>query len=552
MGAYVLLFLDKCLGTLSFNNYHSLNTTSNLYTKAFRFVIFTILLTFNCFSQSIEISIDPTKKFQDIDGFGASDAWRTQFVGKNWPDKKKQQIADWLFSKEIDKNGNPKGIGLSIWRFYISAGSTEQGEASGIKNEWRRGESFIDESGNYDWNKQQGQQWFLNEAKDAGVDKFLAFSIAAPYFWSKNDKAYAPLTGGSINLQPNYFDEYSRFLVEIIDHFEQEGIHFDYLSPINEPQWEWEKGSQEGTPAKNNEISDLVAMLDKDLRSKDLSTSIIPGEAADLRYLYSRFEKPDRDNQIEAFFSKDKKEPETYIRDLHSVEPIISGHSYFTTWPVDSLITIRRKLNNKLQKNDLEYWQSEFCILENSDDIGGGSKRDLGINTALYVARVIHADLTLANARSWQWWTALTIADFKDGLIYLDTGDPKNMYDQESLKYDGEFHDSKLLWALGNYSRFVTPRMQRISAVSNSALPEEEQFKDLMVSAYYDATNNKSVVVLINYSEEEKNIDLKSTNLNLDSAYETSEASDLGYRAINKNQVKLAPKSITTLTGKFH
>ena len=94
--------------------------------------------------------------------------------------------------------------------------------------------------------------------------------------------------------------------------------------------------------------------------------------------------------------------------------------------------------------------------------------------------------------------------------------------------------------------------MQRILAVNNSALTEGEQFKDLMVSAYYDTTNNKSVVVLINYSEEEKNIDLKSTNLNLDSAYETSETNNLGYRAINKNQVKLAPKSITTLTGKFH
>lgn len=529
-----------------------LRKTINRNNKELLLLIIMVVLSLNCFPQSIEVKIDQAKRYQKVDGFGASDAWRTQFVGRYWPLEKKQQIADWLFSKEIDKNGNPKGIGLSIWRFYISAGSTEQGEKSGIKNEWRRGESFIDESGNYDWNKQQGQQWFLNEAKDAGVDKFLAFSIAGPYFWSKNDKAYAPLTGGSINLQPNYFDEYSRFLVEIIDHFEQEGIHFDYLTPINEPQWEWEKGSQEGTPAKNNEISDLVAMLDKDLRSKDLSTSIIPREAADLRYLYSRFEKLGRDNQIEAFFSKDKKEPETYIRDLQTVEPIISGHSYFTTWPVDSLITIRGKLNNKLQKNDLEYWQSEFCILENSDDIGGGSKRDLGINTALYVARVIHADLTLANARSWQWWTALTIADFKDGLIYLDTGDPENMYDQESLKYDGEFHDSKLLWALGNYSRFVTPGMQRISAVSNSALTEEEQFKDLMVSAYYDTTNNKSVVVLINYSEEEKNIDLKSTNLNLDSAYETSETNSLGYRAINKNQVKLAPKSITTLTGKFH
>lgn len=65
---------------------------------------------------------------QTMDGFGGSDAWRTQFVGKNWPEQKKSAIADLLFSKEIDAQGNPKGIGLSIWRFNLGAGSIEQGE----------------------------------------------------------------------------------------------------------------------------------------------------------------------------------------------------------------------------------------------------------------------------------------------------------------------------------------------------------------------------------------------------------------------------------------
>ena len=40
------------------------------------------------------------------------------------------QIADWLFSTENDANGQPKGIGLSLWRFNVGAGSTEQGENS--------------------------------------------------------------------------------------------------------------------------------------------------------------------------------------------------------------------------------------------------------------------------------------------------------------------------------------------------------------------------------------------------------------------------------------
>ena len=123
-----------------------------------------------------------------------------------------------------------------------------------------------------------------------------------------------------------------------------------------------------------------------------MPTKIVLAEAADLRWLYSNFKKPERGNQIDYFFNKNK--------DLKSLKRTISGHSYFTTWPVDTLIAIRQKLNKKLLSHNLDYWQSEFCILENTDDIGGGKKRDLGIDTALYVARVIHADLTLANASS--------------------------------------------------------------------------------------------------------------------------------------------------------
>ena len=53
---------------------------------------------------------------QTLRGFGASGAWSTQFVG-TWPSAKKNQIADWLFSRAQGPDGHPKGIGLSIWRF---------------------------------------------------------------------------------------------------------------------------------------------------------------------------------------------------------------------------------------------------------------------------------------------------------------------------------------------------------------------------------------------------------------------------------------------------
>ena len=56
----------------------------------------------------LEVKALPEVEYQTIDGFGASDAWRAQFVGKNWPAAKRNKIADLLFSQEDDEEGNPK------------------------------------------------------------------------------------------------------------------------------------------------------------------------------------------------------------------------------------------------------------------------------------------------------------------------------------------------------------------------------------------------------------------------------------------------------------
>ncbi|WP_299012072.1 glycoside hydrolase [uncultured Polaribacter sp.] len=491
-------------------------------------------------SQFLKVKIDQSKVYQTIEGFGASDAWRCQFVGSNWPLIKREKIAQLLFSKNKDSNGNPKGIGLSIWRFYIGAGTTEQGENSNITNEWRRSESFIDVNGNYNWTKQKGQQWFLNKAKKYGVDQFLAFSISSPVQWTKNGKGYnGDNKDGEMNLKPEYFDEYAQFMVKFLDHFKSEGISFDYLSPVNEPQWDWEKKSQEGTPATNQNIVKLSKLLNDKIKENNLPTKIVLGEAADLRWLYSDYGKPERGNQINYFFNTKNK--------IETLKKTISGHSYFTTWPVDSLISIRKKLNHKLQNYNLDYWQSEFCILENTDDIGGGSKRDLGINTALYVARVIHADLTIANASSWQWWTALTNADYKDGLIYLDTGDSRDLFNLNKMKFDGEFHDSKLLWAFGNFSRFVRPKMKRIKIELDDYKTLGEQYKDLMISAYVDQEKSKLVLVAINYGKTNKTIDFSGYKIK--AIYETSKDKNLEYQKVSNQIITLSGRTVNTLIG---
>jgi O-glycosyl hydrolase len=247
-------------------------------------VLFSAHLMYAQDNAVLTVTIDKGQVYQGIKGFGASDAWRTQFVGAHWPEEKRNHIADLLFSLQDDKDGNPKGIGLSAWRFYLGAGSMEQGDSSNIRNVWRRSESFLDEDGTYDWTKYKGQRWFLQAAKQRGVNQFQIFTISPPVFYTKNGYAYSTEKDLSFNLKEDKYGDYAKFLVDVIAHFKlEEGIHFDYVSPFNEPQWDWGKGSQEGTPASNEELYLYLKHVSDSLHANDLQTKIIAGEAGDYR-----------------------------------------------------------------------------------------------------------------------------------------------------------------------------------------------------------------------------------------------------------------------------
>ena len=72
-----------------------------------------------------------------------------------------EALQESVFSREVDSNGNPEGIGLSIWRFNIGAGSVEQNDSSHI-NPHTRTECFLTPDGTYDWSRQAGQRNFLH------------------------------------------------------------------------------------------------------------------------------------------------------------------------------------------------------------------------------------------------------------------------------------------------------------------------------------------------------------------------------------------------------
>lgn len=487
--------------------------------------------------------IDLAKEYQTMHSFGASDCWTAKFAGTWKDEKKKNEIADLLFSTAALPDGSPKGIGLSLWRFNIGAGSYEQGAASGIADEYRREECFLGKDGKYNWNKQAGGQWFLKAAKKRGVRYLLGFTNSAPVQFTQNGLSYG-LSNNNISCKEDKYWAFAGFLVEVVKHFRQTGTPLDYISPVNEPQWKWgEHPSQEGSGATNEQTAKLLKLLGEKLQSAQLNARITPGEAAQVNFLYGNNDKH-IGNQLHDFFSPAS---DSYIGNVPNIEKLLTYHSYFTTCPDTTLFGYRQQANEKRVQVDgaLQLWQSEFGVLGDICGKLNGGPRNTGINYGLYVAKVMHADLTVAGVSSFQWWLAINPYNYSDGLVYINA--PDGSINPAKSKEDGIVSTSKQLWCFGNFSRFIRPGMKRVSAV----VAGEDS---LLVSAYRNAADRQLVTVVINNSSEEKWVKVQMPGHTIGNqvhTYTTSASQNMQHANTNATGIKIAPMSVVTLVSDF-
>lgn len=439
-------------------------------------------------AQAKRIKVEVDREYQTIDHFAASDCWSMQKIGA-WPDAQKEKVADLLFSQT-------KGIGLSAWRFNIGGGINQ----TTIQHPWRSVETFEIAPGVYDWTHQLEERWFLQAAKERGVGEFIAFVNSPPGRMTRNGKTNCTDGNGSTNLKEGYETQYARYLVDILKHFrDEQGIRFGHISPVNEPQWEWNNGcNQEGNRAGNEDIRKIVNALYDELHKQAVDTEISIVESGDLRSWYEV--RSDISNKYGKTYGN-------YLSELIDDETIntqigshFGGHSYWSDRLSNQLVQDRASLSNQMKPYldaGWKYWVTEYTVMDGPEGAGGHG-RDLTMKTALDVCRIIHYDLTLLGASAWSWWTAVSPEDYKDGLLYTNYKD-----NPASLSVI----ESKLLWAYGNFSRFIRPgsvRVRLMGAADKSGL---------LGSAYVNAENDKLILVFINMSYETQTINLDISGL---------------------------------------
>ena len=344
------------------------------------------------------VSIDAGQTFQTIAGFGASDCWSPAFVGKSWTSHR-AGITELLFSSEI-VGGKPKGIGLSQWRVNLGGGSAAQGEASGIEDKSRRAESYLTDDLTYDWTRCEGQRYFMDRAKELGCNNFVLFSNTPPVQYTYNGKGFSA-RGGLSNLKPEHYGDFAGYMADVAARYTGEGYHISHISPVNEPQYNWDSG-QEGSGWTNDEVAALARELDMSLDDRGLSTDILLGESGDWEYLYKVKGDANRSNIFSAFFTPGSS---AYVGDLAHVKNLICGHSYWTDGTWDGMRNVRKQVAQAAGQYNLDVWQSEWSMLgdnySSSEFVGYEQASEMDI--AFYMSKVIHNDLTVAGVSSWSY-----------------------------------------------------------------------------------------------------------------------------------------------------
>jgi O-glycosyl hydrolase len=544
-----------------------------------------------------EIAISVNSQYQEIDNFGASGAWTATGVGKYWSNAKKNEVAALLFSREMKADGSPKGIGLSAWRFNIGGGSAlPSGERNGKHalagpgglwghDNWRSAECFkYSAESAIDSTAQQGGIWFLKKAQEMGVENLIGFVNSPPFWLTYNEKAHPSglsnvtvtnYKGGtsykprfSSNLPDDNHEDYADFLVEVIRHLrDREGIQLDYISPINEPTWAWVNNgvksgedlggnNQEGCPYNNEQLKSVIEKLYDALRQEGLGEVLIDGPEAveypalfDPKYAANTVfwdnQSDYRGGMNEYGLGDYKHYLKLFLEDpafSEKVHNTVSVHGYWADYTEDRLTALRELvLQNKNEYNpDAKVWMSEVCGMGTGPlrDWSAGRSTGNDMTRALHWSRVTHYDLTRMNVSAWHWWTAISNMEYDDGLLFTSVDFTRSNTKDETL------YETKQLWVMGNFSRFIRPGFKRVK------LDDADEMMGLQGSAYISENEKRLVVVFINHSEANEKVDLTGVDSYGDfKVYVTDENNDLAYAGKTAHRLFIPQRSVVTLVA---
>ncbi|HEX7754806.1 MAG TPA: glycoside hydrolase family 30 beta sandwich domain-containing protein [Niabella sp.] len=168
------------------------------------------------------ITIDASRTYQTIDGFGYTLTGGSAVLINQLPPGKKRALLEELFGKSAG------AIGISYLR--LSIGSSDLDSATFSYNDLPAGETDIDQS---KFSLEPDKANLIPVLKDILAINPAIKIIAAPWSapaWMKDNNS---TKGGS--LKPEYYGSYATYFVKYIREMQAEGIRVTAITPQNEP-----------------------------------------------------------------------------------------------------------------------------------------------------------------------------------------------------------------------------------------------------------------------------------------------------------------------------
>ena len=478
---------------------------------------------FGISADTTRIKLDKNSLEQEITGWGTSGCWWAQKLGEC---ESAEEVTKLLFSEE--------GLGLNIYRYNIGGGSKDDPTGRLWKESSRATESFLvldEETGEwvYDWSKDAAAQSILDMALSYGcVDTVVMFANSPHYSMCVSGNASGGLEPAQSNLKKECYQDFVDYFLDITQYFIDEGVPVKYISPINEPQWDWGGGwvGQEGCHYEIDEAVEVIRLFALEIKERNMDVKISALESGQVG-----------DHAIECLQKLYADE------DIRDVLGTYAYHSYWT----DRDFLQKGAFGEYIKMNYpcLELEMSEWCELPCQHEIDD-------ITAGLIMARTIGEDVADTGVNSWSTWVAVNEGGRKaDSMIAV--------YDS----YE-DYDISKRYYAMGHYTKFVPAGSYAIDTDISVGDMTATEFNDwpfwvndkpyqnykvenyLTVSAY-KTPDKKYVAVIVNEGED-KEVSFNMLGWDM-KVYTTDADSDLELTSETKGHKKITigEKSITTV-----
>lgn len=451
--------------------------------------------------EPVTLGVDATAG-QVMEGFGASGAW--------WPadlihftDDAQHELGELLFSRA--------GLELSQYRFNIGGGGT------GVTDPYKAPPSFLQPSGQYDWDADPAGMTFLHMASDYHVPILVGFVNSAPAVFTTNHQSCGgQLAAGSVAA-------YAAYLTAVVDHLDQvDHIRLSYISPMNEPDGSQPTCRQEGMAVPVSERAELVDDLAADLAGTAADPGVMADESSLVRQLLDELPQ--------------------WLPQAGGSVAVVAHHTY--DFPGPDLLEQEAQL-------PVKHWATEICCWNGHRF---GWQFDPTMDSGLWLADTIWDDLVQAKDSAFDWWvavspnmgcdptsdptcsTSVNPAGRNDGLVYIDP----------NWRTDGNerFYLTKRYWVMAAFSRYVRP---------GAVLHDVTGLPDGVKGVAFDENGNW-VVEVINDTDTDLDgvyLDVPGVNGSDLHVYLTDSLRDLAPVTADRSgalpRVDLAARSLTTV-----